>query len=183
MSTLARTPESNAAWERLKRAAAIPQHERRWVRLEAGSGELELLLAGKSYLSLQSPLSPTTQSVETDMQDSPCLEKIEAFFKRGRELSELTLESLENSLQMLHDQDLCSADLRAAEEENRRREAENQMLIEYVRAKFISNARKRAEIERLQQQCAEYYRQLAARGIQVRRDRNGRIVCCCCHNE
>lgn len=113
------------------------------------------------------------------MQESPTLENLEAFFKRGAEVSELTAKSLARSLQAARDRDLCNADLRAAEEENCRLEAENQQLVEYVRKKAIVVAQKRARLERMQQQYAENERIIASLGIPVRRDRDGHPVCEC----
>jgi len=113
------------------------------------------------------------------MQESPTLEKLETFFKRGAELSELTEQSLVRSLQSVRDQDLCKADLRAAEEENRHLEAENLRLVEYVRKKAIVVAQKRALLERMQQQYAENERLIVSLGIPFRRDSEGHAVCVC----
>ncbi|KAH9029027.1 hypothetical protein EDB84DRAFT_1562936 [Lactarius hengduanensis] len=153
MSNLARTPESYAAWQRIKRNQELFPHEQPWVALEKGSEELDLLAA--------------------DLKESPTLDKLEAFFKRGLELSKMTEESLARSSQSARDQDLCKADLRAAEEVNRRLEAENLQLIEYVRKKAIVVAQKRALLERMQQQYAENERLIASLGIPVRRDSQG----------
>ncbi len=61
MSDLARTPESYAAWQRIKRNMELRPQEEHWVALEKGSTELDLLAAGKSYLSKSVP-SPTIHS-------------------------------------------------------------------------------------------------------------------------
>ncbi|KAH8989545.1 hypothetical protein EDB92DRAFT_1817065 [Lactarius akahatsu] len=150
MSNLARTPESYAAWQRIKRSQALPHHEQPWVMLEKTSMELDLLGA--------------------DMEESPTLEKIENFLKRGLELSEMTEQSLAQSFQSARDQELCKADIRAAKEVNRRLEAENLQLIEYVRKKAIVVAQKRALLERMQQQYAENERLIVSLGIPFRRD-------------
>lgn len=113
------------------------------------------------------------------MRESPTLEKLEAFFKRGFELSQMTEASLARSEQSFRDQDLCNADVRAAEEENCRLEAENLRLIEYVRRKSIVVAQKRAIVARMQQQYAENERLIASLGIPVRRDSEGHPICEC----
>ncbi|KAI9436654.1 hypothetical protein H4582DRAFT_403075 [Lactarius indigo] len=159
MSNLARTPESYAAWQRIKRNQELLPHELPWVALERGSEELDLLAA--------------------DLKQSPTLEKLEAFFERGFELSKMTEQSLARSSQSARDQELCNADLRAAEEENRRLEVENQQLIEYVRKKAIVVAQKRALLEKMQQQYAENERLIVSLGIPFRRDSEGHAVCIC----
>jgi len=113
------------------------------------------------------------------MQESPTLDRLETFFRRGFELSQMTEESLARSEQSLRDQELCNADLRAAEEENCRLEAENLRIMEYARKKSIIVAQKRARVARLQQQYAENERLIAALGIPVRRDSDGHPVCEC----
>jgi len=159
MSNLARTPESYAAWQRIKRNQERRPHEEPWVALEKCSQDLDFLAV--------------------EMQESPTLENFEAFFKRGFELSQMTEESLARSEQSQRDQDLCGADLRAAEEENCRLEAENLRLVEYVRKKSIVVAQKRALLARMQQQYAENERLIASLGIPVRRDSEGHPVCEC----
>jgi len=159
MSNLARSPESYAAWQRIKRNQELLPHEQPWVALENGSQEMDILAA--------------------DMQESPTLDRLEAFFRRGFELSQMTEESLARSEQSLRDQELCNADLRAAEEENCRLEAENLRIMEYARKKSIIVAQKRARVARLQQQYAENERLIAALGIPVRRDSDGHPVCEC----
>lgn len=159
MSNLARTPESYAAWQRIKRNQSLRPHEEPWVAIEKCSQDLDFLAA--------------------DMQESPTLERLEAFFKRGFELSQLAEQSVARSEQSFHDQDLCRADLRAAQEENCRLEAENLRLIEYVRKQSIVVAQKRALVARMQQQYAENERLIASLGIPVRRDSEGHPICEC----
>lgn len=116
-----------------------------------------------------------------DMRESPTLEKLEAFFERSFEVTEMTEQSLARSLQSMRDQDMCRADLQAAREENRRLEleAQNQQLVEYARKKSIAVAQKRALLERLQQQYADSERLILSLGIPTRRDSEGHLVCVC----
>jgi hypothetical protein len=116
-----------------------------------------------------------------DLQETPTVEKLEAFFKRSSEVSEMTEQSLARSLQSMRDQDLCRADLQAVREENRRLEleAQNQQLVEYVRKKSIVVAQKRALLERLQKQYADNERLILSLGIPTRRDSEGHLVCIC----
>jgi hypothetical protein len=51
MSNLARTPESYAAWQRIKHNQELLPHEEPWVALENCSHELDILAAGTSYMS------------------------------------------------------------------------------------------------------------------------------------
>jgi len=51
MSNLARSPESYAAWQRIKRNQELLPHEQPWVALENGSQEMDILAAGTSYIS------------------------------------------------------------------------------------------------------------------------------------
>lgn len=115
------------------------------------------------------------------MRESPTLEKLEAFFERSFEVTEMTEQSLARSLQSMRDQDMCRADLQAAREENRRLEleAQNQQLVEYARKKSIAVAQKRALLERLQQQYADSERLILSLGIPTRRDSEGHLVCVC----
>lgn len=113
------------------------------------------------------------------MQESPTRERLEAFFKRGFELSRMTEESLARSEQSFRDQELCRADLRAAEEENNRLEDENARIMEFAHKKMLVVAQKRAHVARLQQQYAENERLIAALGIPFRRDSEGHPVCLC----
>jgi hypothetical protein len=113
------------------------------------------------------------------MQEDPTRERLEAFFRRGFELSRMTEESLARSEQSFRDQDLCRADLRAADEENNRLEAENARIMEYAHKKMIVVAQKRANLARMQQQYAENERLIAALGIPFRRDTEGHPVCIC----
>lgn len=159
MSHLARTPESYAAWERVKRGAQLRPHELPWLPLEKKSQELDLLVA--------------------DMQKSPSLKKLKAFFKRSIEINEMTEQSLARSLQSMRDQELCQADIRAAEEANGRGvEAENQR-VEYTDHDSFVVAEMRALLEEMQQQEAENERLVVALGILTRRDSVGDLVCCC----
>ena len=48
MSNLARTPESYAAWQRIKRNQELLPHEEPWVALQNCSQELDILAAGMS---------------------------------------------------------------------------------------------------------------------------------------
>lgn len=113
------------------------------------------------------------------MQESPTLERLEAFFKRGFELSQLAEQSVARSMQSFQDEELCRADLQAAQEENCRLEAENQRLIDYVRKKSIVVDQKRALLAKMQQQYAENERLIASLGIPVRRDSEGHPICEC----
>lgn len=63
MSNLARTPESYAAWQRIKRSQELlpHEHEQPLIEMEKCSQELDLLAAGKSYLSEAAP-SPIIHS-------------------------------------------------------------------------------------------------------------------------
>lgn len=61
MSNLARTPESQAAWQRIKRNMELRPEELPWLALEKSSKELSLLISGKRYLPKSAP-SPIIHS-------------------------------------------------------------------------------------------------------------------------
>jgi hypothetical protein len=50
MSNLARTPESYAAWQRIKRNQALRPDEEPWAAIEKCSQDLDFLAAGMRYL-------------------------------------------------------------------------------------------------------------------------------------
>lgn len=179
MSNLARTPESYAAWQRIKTNHVL--HPEPWAAMEKCSNDVDFLADGMRYPCHlnRHPLIHFRPVDLTDMLESPTLERLEAFFKRGFELSQLAEQSVARSVQSFRDEELCRADLQAAQEENCRLEAENQRLIEYVRKKSIVVAQKRALLAKMQQQYADNERLISSFGIPVRRDSEGHPICEC----
>lgn len=182
MSAFARSPESYAAWQQLKRNVALrPHDDEQRAKRNRGTQELHRLLSRTSIINISSPLCSSSprcskkkkkkklrfQNVSfepppvfgeqkcIELQESPTPERLERFCRASEEVTRLAEQSFLRTLERDRYQDMCIADLREGVENYRHMFDEHLRLVDFVHQQHVLALQKQIELERRKRVYAE----------------------------
>jgi hypothetical protein len=165
MSAFARSPESYAAWQQLKRNVALrPHDDEQRAQRERGTQELHRLLSRMSsslvspflfIIVVHSPHPISYLGTKTELEASPTPERLERFCRVSEEVTRLAEQSFLRTLERDRYQDMCIADLQAGIENYRRMFDEHLRLVDFVHQQHVLALQKQIELEKRKRVFAE----------------------------
>jgi hypothetical protein len=170
MSAFARSPESYAAWQQLKRSVALrPHDDEQRAQRNRGTQELHRLLSRTSISILvlvlvarcskafhhSFPAPRIWEQIYIELQESPTPERLERFCRVSEEITRLAEQSFLRTLERDRYQDMCIADLQEGIENYRHMFDEHLRLVDFVHQQHVLALQKQIELEKRKRVYAE----------------------------